>query len=264
MGDDPYFNPPPTISITSGPDVSTAQRSATIAFAAPGAAGYRCSIDGSAVVPCNGGTWAGSNLSTNPHVFEVFAVDGNGSAITEPTRWAWTVVPAAMIDVRDFAFSPTSRTIGQDTSVSFRFHGPSSHTVTDTSGMGLFDSGPMPAGTSASVPVVGAGGYPFECSIHPSMTGTLKVGVLASPSSGTTSTDFSVRWAAGQESGFVFDVQVKRPGATAWMPLMTDTQAGSTTFTPDHGAGTYSFRARTQRDGGASTRWSVAKQINVS
>jgi plastocyanin len=264
MGADPYFNPPPTISITSGPDVSTARRTATLAFTAPGAAGYRCSIDGAAATPCNDGTWTRTNISAGSHVFEVFAVDGGGSPTTAPTRWSWTVVPSGTIDVRDVLFSPASRTVGQDTGVLFRFHGPSSHTVTDTSGMELFDSGPMPAGTTETVPVVGAGGYPFACSIHPSMTGRLNVGVLTSPGSGTTSTVFSVRWAAGPEDGFVFDVQVKRPGTTLWKVLLTDTPSGSVSFTPDRGAGTYSFRARTQRVGEASTQWSVAKTINVS
>jgi plastocyanin len=203
-------------------------------------------------------------MSAGSHVFQVFAVDANGSPTTAPTRWAWTVVPSATIDVKDFVFSPTSRTVAQDTNVLFRFLGPSLHTVTDTSGMGLFDSGPMSPGTTATVPVVGAGGYPFACSIHPSMTGVLNVGVLTSPGSGTTSTVFSVRWATGPEDGFVFDVQVKRPGTRSWKALLTDTPAASMSFTPDRGEGTYSFRARTQRVGGASTQWSVAKQLNVS
>jgi hypothetical protein len=35
-------------------------------------------------------------------------------------------------------------------------------------------------------------------------------------------------------------------------------------FTPDRGAGTYSFRARTQVAGGASTNWSARKTVSVS
>jgi hypothetical protein len=168
--------------------------------------------------------------------------------------------------VKDFAFSPTSRTPAQDTAVLFRFVGPSQHTVTDTTGMGLFDSGPMPAGTSYTVPVLGAGQYPFACSIHPSMTGVLKVGMVVTPSSGTATTQFSVQWAVDQApDGYVFDVQVKRPGTTAWKALATDTTAGQLSFTPDKGNGTYSFRARTQVAGGtAATQWSVAKSVTVS
>jgi hypothetical protein len=174
-------------------------------------------------------------------------------------------VPGSSIDVKDFAFSPTVRYPAQDTAVLFRFQGPSLHTVTDTSGMGLFDSGPLPPGTSEVVPVIGAGQYPFACSIHPSMTGQLKVGVQTSPSSGSTTTSFAVQWATGVvPDGFVFDVQIKRPGTTTWKALLNDTTAGSVSFTPDKGTGTYGFRARTQRVGGASTQWSAAKNISVS
>jgi len=265
MAADPYFNPPPTISITSGPAVATTARSATVRFAAPGAAGYRCVLDGGPPTACDSGKWSRTGLALGSHVFETWAVDGSGAATTDHTRWAWTIVPWATIDVQDFAFSPTSRTPAQDTAVLFRFLGPSQHTVTDTSGLGLFDSGPLPAGTTYTVPVLGAGQYPFACTIHPSMTGALKVGLVATPSSGSTTTAFTIQWAVGQApTGYVFDVQIKRPGTTTWKALATDTTGGQLAFTPDKGAGTYSFRARTQVSGGtASTQWSVAKSVTV-
>ena len=114
------------------------------------------------------------------------------------------------------------------------------------------------------VPVIGAGRYAFACMIHPSMTGELKVGVLTSPASGSATTSFAIQWAAGSApDGFVFDVQIKRPGTTAWKALLNDTTSGNLSFTPDKGKGTYSFRARTQRSGGAGTQWSAAKSITV-
>ena len=264
MGADPYFNPPPTIAITSGPSVTTTSRTATIAFTAADAAGYRCSLDGGSATSCDGGSWSRSSMTSGAHVFEVFAVDAGGSPITASTRWAWSIVQYSTIDVKDFAFSPTSRSPAQDTAVLFRFQGPSLHTVTDTSGMGLFDSGPLPAGTTETVGVIGAGQYAFACTLHPSMTGVLKVGLLTTPTSGSTATSFSIQWAAAPSDGFVFDVQVKRPGSKTWKALVTDTAGTSTSFTPDRGTGTYAFRARTQETGGASTNWSVAKTITVS
>jgi plastocyanin len=264
MAADPYFNPPPSITITSGPNVATTSRTATIAFSAQGAAGYRCSLDGGSATACNSGSWSRSSIAAGDHVFEVSAVDSEGSPITAPTRWAWSIVHYSAIDVKDFAFSPNSRTPAQDTAVLFRFQGPSLHTVTDTSGMGLFDSGAMPAGTTQTVGVIGAGQYPFACTIHPSMTGVLKVGVLTSPSSGSTTTSFTIRWATAPTDGFVFDVQFKRPGTKTWKALATDAAAASMSFTPDRGAGTYSFRARTQVAGGASTNWSARKTVSVS
>lgn len=264
MAADPYFNPPPSISVTSGPAVATTARSATVRFASAGAAGFRCALDGGSPTACDAGKWSRTSLALGSHVFEVWAVDGAGDATTDRARWSWTIVPWATIDVKDFAFAPTSRIPAQDTSVLFRFLGPSQHTVTDTTGMGLFDSGPMPAGTTYMVPVLGAGQYPFACTIHPAMTGVLKVGMVVTPSSGTTTTAFTVRWALEEApAGYVFDVQVKRPGTTAWKPLASDTTAGQLSFTPNKGAGTYSFRAHTQLAGGSATKWSVAKSITV-
>ena len=264
MAADPYFSPPPAIRITSGPEIATTTRAATLRFTGS-AAGYRCAIDGGAATACDGGSWSRTGLAVGSHVFQTWAVDASGAPTTAPTRWAWTIVPYSSIDVKDFAFSPTTRSPAQDTAVLFRFRGPSSHTVTDTTGMALFDSGPLPAGTTETVPVIGAGQYPFACTIHPAMTGVLKVGLLATPSSGSPATSFTVQWATGPApAGFVFDVQIKRPGTTSWKPLRADTTSGSMPFIPDKGTGTYSFRAHTQRAGGASTQWSVAKTVTVS
>jgi hypothetical protein len=262
---DPYFNPPPTITITSGPDVMAASRGVTLGFNAAGAAGYRCAIDGGSPTPCDAGSWSRSGLAPGSHVFQVSAVDAGGDPTTAATRWAWTIVPYPTIDVKDFVFSPTARSPAQDTAVLFRFQGPSQHTVTDTSGMALFDSGPMPAGTAEVIPVIGAGKYPFACSIHPSMTGQLKVGVRADPSSGSRTTAFAVQWAAAPApDGFVFDVQIKRPGTSTWKTLLNDATSEGISFTPDAGGGTYGFRARTQRISGSSTAWSAAENITVA
>ncbi|HJX07850.1 MAG TPA: hypothetical protein VJ736_07250 [Actinomycetota bacterium] len=158
MGADPYFSPPPTIMITSGPDIATTSRSATVRFSGSSAE-FRCALDGAKGTACSG-SWSRTNLPSGSHVFEVWGVDGAGNADTAPTRWSWTILPWTTIDVVDYAFSPTSRVPAQDTAVLFRFKGPSTHTVTDTSGMGLFDSGPMPPGTTDTVPVIGAGSTP--------------------------------------------------------------------------------------------------------
>src|SRR4029453_3634080 len=70
MAADPYFSPPPSISITSGPDLATTSRTATIRFTAAGAAGYRCALDGGDPTPCDGGSWSRSGLALTSHVFE--------------------------------------------------------------------------------------------------------------------------------------------------------------------------------------------------
>jgi hypothetical protein len=138
------------------------------------------------------------------------------------------------------------------------------HSVTDGTGMGLFDSGPRPPGDSFTYEFPAAGSYRLidGASGH---TSTVSVGMTAKPTSGTAATAFTLTWATGSAtSGFVSDVQVSRPGPTLYADLLTGTSNPSTTFTPDAGVGTYAFRARIRNTGnGASSGWSSARTITV-
>ena len=72
-------------------------------------------------------------------------------------------------------------------------------------------------------------------------------------------------WAsAPPPTGYVQDVQIKRPGESAfssWLSGQTDTRAG---FTPDAGPGAYLFRARLRKSSdGTHSGYSPAKSILV-
>src|SRR5262249_25819327 len=121
---------------------------------------------------------------------------------------------------------------------------PVSHTVTDNTGMGLFDSAAHTVGTSFSFVFSAAGNYSYHCTIHPTlMNGTASV-PIAVPKTGTVGTPFTVTWAsAAPLGGYVFDAQVKIPGSNTW----TSWQSGVTILSADYtpaSAGTYQFRAR--------------------
>jgi hypothetical protein len=139
------------------------------------------------------------------------------------------------------------------------------HSVSDASGMSLFDSGPRVPGGSFTYTFNAAGSYPIidQATGHKS---TLKVSMTVAPGSGTTTTAFTLSFAAtSATAGYAYDLQVKRPGATAYTDLAAGTPAPSASFTPDSGVGTYSFRARIRNtSNGASTGWSSAKTITVS
>jgi plastocyanin len=49
------------------------------------------------------------------------------------------------------------------------------HTVTSTDLAPAFDSGGVAPGTSYSFTFSNAGSFPYTCSIHPTMTGTITV-----------------------------------------------------------------------------------------
>jgi plastocyanin len=138
------------------------------------------------------------------------------------------------------------------------------HTVTDASGMGLFDSGLRAPGGSFTFTFDAAGSYP----IIDQATGrksTVKVSMTVSPGSGTSATAFTLTFAAASApAGYAYDLQVKRPGATAYADFSVGTVDPSATFTPDSGPGSYSFRARTRNtSNGTSSGWSSAKMITV-
>jgi plastocyanin len=200
------------------------------------------------------------------HILDAWGVDANGGQITASTRWLWSVDLPNDVIVSERAFTPSSRSVNWGATQLFSFAGPGTHTVTDASGMGLFDSGPEAVGSLAGVTIPGAGSYAYRCTIVTSMTGTLKAGMTASPTSGKTTTVFTVSWAAGPPpSGFGFDVQVKRPGSSAWVSLRNDTLTPSTTWTPTNGTGTYQFRTRLQRLGAtAASGWSAALSVPVT
>ena len=170
------------------------------------------------------------------------------------------------VTVTDFKFSPKAPRVPQGYAVQWGFDGPSNHTATDATEMRLFDSGVQAPGSIFRFRFVAAGIYPYLCSIHPgSMTGTSRVPIRLNPDSGSESETFKVIWsAAPPPEGFVFDVQIRRPGESSfslWRDGVADERAS---FSPDSGPGGYEFRARLRRtSNGASSGWSDPKALTV-
>jgi plastocyanin len=172
------------------------------------------------------------------------------------------------ISVRDDATFPASASgILPGTTVAWGFASTNSasHSVTDASGMGLFDSGLRAPGGSFTNTFNAAGSYPIidQATGHKS---ALKVSMTVAPGAGTTTTAFTLTFAAtSAPAGYAYDLQVKRPGVTAYADLAVGTAAPNASFTPDAGPGSYSFRVRIRNTGnGASSGWSSAKTITVS
>ena len=172
-----------------------------------------------------------------------------------------------VVSIGDSGFSPTDAT-GHDigTSVEWTNHGTTNHTVTDSTGMGLFGSGTIKPGGTYTVPFTAACVYKYKDTLHTTLTGTVKAPVLVSPDSGTTSTTFTIQWATvPPAAGFVYDVQIKRPGATAFSNWIMGTSTMSSSFVPDKGTGTYSFKAHVKKSSsGSSCTYSSSVSISVS
>jgi hypothetical protein len=166
----------------------------------------------------------------------------------------------------DAAFVPARRGVSQGGTVQWTFYGARAHEVQDASGMGLFDSGPQQLVSFFTHAFTAAGSYAYRDPLNPGLTGSVGVPVLASPASGSTGTAFTITWATGAPAaGFVYDVQIKRPGSASYVNWQTGVASASATFMPDAGTGNYSFRARLRKvANGTSSGWSAGKTITVS
>jgi len=122
--------------------------------------------------------------------------------------------------------------------------------------MGLFDSGSQTMGALYTFKFVAAGNYNIYCTIHPSMTATIRVPLLITPLSGNLNTTFTVQWADGRPpSGYVYDVQIQRPGSSDWETWKDGVTSASAAFKADSGRGTYSFRSRITNVGNGESSW---------
>jgi Glycosyl hydrolase family 26 len=216
-------------------------------------------IKGIAYFNVGGGGTCARYVDSSPESLEAFQTNGADPYFNPPP-------PIGNVSVTDFAFTPKLISAGQATGIRWTFNGPSSHTVTDSSGMGLFDTGPQSPGSSFVYYFIGAGTYTYQCMIHTQMQGRVQVSPLASPPSGGVTTVFTITYAGNQApTGFGFDVQIKRPGSANWENWLTNQYDNEATFVPDSGTGTYQFRARYHNTAnGTFSKWSPQVSILVS
>ncbi|HEX9234805.1 MAG TPA: cupredoxin domain-containing protein, partial [Actinomycetota bacterium] len=131
------------------------------------------------------------------------------------------------VTIADFSFTPATVTPKLHSDVTWTNNGPSVHTATSDStnpdgsvGIALWDSGDISVGSQYSFLVIAAGKFPYYCTIHTSMTGTVSVGVQIQPPTGPLGTTFTIRVGTGMAPhGFVYDIQMAQPGGSFqdWM-----------------------------------------------
>lgn len=168
--------------------------------------------------------------------------------------------------VRDAGFVPAANDdgLGQDMEWSFPLGNKTAHRVKDASGLGLFSSAVQAPGQVFLYRYIEAGRYSVR---DPSTghTAVVSVPMSASPRSGDTGTKFTITWASeAAAQGYVFDVQIKRPGSPwrNWFTGLFNTTHA--TFRTSH-VGTYRFQARYRITGnGATSDWSDPLAIVVS
>lgn len=157
------------------------------------------------------------------------------------------------VSVADMRFTPASLTVGLGSPVTWTYPDAMAHTSTST--QGFWNSGAKSGGDTFTHTFDGAGSYPYQCTIHPSMRGTVRVPVSRA---GAADSGWTLRWAVAAGDA-TYDVQVRK-GTGTWKALRTDTSGVSASF---HRPGTWAVRARTQV-GSSTSGWSPAVKVTTS
>jgi streptogramin lyase len=169
----------------------------------------------------------------------------------------------SFVAVNDHGYAPASQGIALQTGknhtpvkVEWLFRGAKSHSVVDSTGLGLFSSGSQTPGTNFSTTFGSAGTFTYHSTVGgDTMTGTIKVTPSAVLSNGNIIVSVGNSAMAG---GVTCDVQVETPGATSFSPAGN---TGNTTLTYNPGAhGVYKFQVRTV-NGGNMSGWSPSARV---
>ena len=219
-------------------------------------------------------------LALDPCVLSRVYVNGNTDlqvTVLTSTASRWnTVIKPVRVTVLDTGYNPRLAAVSQGAILQWTFGGQRAHTVTDSLGLGpsktaLFNSGPVVSGRYGYV-FRAAGTYPYRSTAKGdpgSMTGSIAVPVLISPTSGGVTTTFKVRWASAPLSGYVFDVRYrfKKAGSNEWSDWKsweTGQSAIGDNFISTRGVGSYSFEARLRNSNtGVSSDWSPETMVVV-
>ena len=175
------------------------------------------------------------------------------------------VAATATVSVVDGAFQPNVTQVRLADLVEWDFAAANTaqHSATENSGLGVWDSGLQSPGATFMFSFAVSGTFPYHCVIHHEMVGQVKVVPLASPTTGTQTTTFVIRWASAIPAGDTYTVQVKGPQDTTFGQFRTGTTATAASFVPNEGIGTYQFRSQL-RSGTVASQFSPPRAIRVT
>jgi virginiamycin B lyase len=163
----------------------------------------------------------------------------------------------------DGGFSPKRRMVDVGQIVNWMFVGPRPHSVVDSSGLGLFNSGSKSIVSYFSHTFTAAGTYAYQDGVPPgTLDAEINVPVILPPSA-TVNQPFPITWATvAGGANVVFDIEVRLPGSLDFIPWQTTT-ALFDNYTAAT-AGKYRFRARMRNTAtGNSTGFSPPALIVV-
>ena len=170
------------------------------------------------------------------------------------------------VSIYDDYFSPANVYLAAPGDSAFWTNrGADEHTTT-RSGVYPWNSGTRNPGQTFSKAFIASGSYAYFCAFHSGMVGRVWVPVTATPTSGTTATIFTIRWASvTAPAGHRYRVERKISTTTTWSLWRQGTAASSTFQTTTKG--TWQFRAVLQKWNGStwvSAGYSAVRNVVVA
>lgn len=164
---------------------------------------------------------------------------------------------ASTITASGTSFSPSKSKVAQGTSVTWTFFG--NHTT--TSNQSFWNSGQRSSG-NFDQEMPSSGKFPYHCTVHAGMNGSIVVPLKATGSAGS---GWTLRWSVSPvAANRAFDVQYRRQGTTEWRAFRTDTTAATGFFNRTR-TGTYELRARTSNTAAdKESGWSPVLRRDIS
>jgi plastocyanin len=99
---------------------------------------------------------------------------GDSAGSTAGTAKPASGASGSAVEISGFKFAPASLTVKGGAAVAVTNDDSTAHTATADDGSS-FDTGPLDPGSSQTISVSKPGSYPYHCSIHPFMKGTIVV-----------------------------------------------------------------------------------------
>jgi plastocyanin len=188
------------------------------------------------------------------------------AVFAQGTAYAATVDISIVSSPSPGAYSPATASLQVGDTARWTNNSNNIHSATGDGPLNFWDTGTFTNGQSRTKVFSSAGAFPYHCSVHASMHGTVNVKMTVSPASGTTSTTFTISWASGSiPTGYNVDLQYRRNGG-AWTGILPNRTGTQVSVSGMIGApGTYDLRARTQNtNSGAASAYSAPVTLVVT
>ena len=167
------------------------------------------------------------------------------------------------VQVFNFGYNPSPTKVKLGTIVTWH-NGTAATTHTSTADLfGLWSEGMSPGTTSDPVAFKQAGSFAYHCTVHASMHGKVNVRMKATPTTGTLTTTYVIRFATiNAPSGFIYDVQRRKHGTT-YAPWVSTTAQTLNFTAPSKGKWEFHSRLRRTSDN-VATGYSPMLTVTVN